>query len=217
MNDKNDMNDANEKILKDLAKRYADAHGASLLSELKDMEQQKVRYLMPRADEQIRKLAGKRTLRRKTIGWACAIAACLVLVVSIPNVLSAPPGSGGDLPGQAVPPATDWNQVQLLSFELPAEFEVSNTELDNGMTIYSLDGNAGYDNVVLTLECPPDLPESIPSIGMETIYIHGYPVPAKVDDRYKILRFENEGTLYTLSCKEDVGTLAYLYSHIVET
>jgi hypothetical protein len=222
------MDDQNDKILKEMAERYADAYGASLLSELRQMEKENVRYLMPRADEQIRKLAGRRKRRSRTIGWVAAIAACLVLVVSLPRIISTLPGPGNAAPGmsaapgmeeapsQSGSPSADWNQIQRLSFALPDEFAVSNAELDNGMTIYRLDGDAGYDNVVLTLQEPPD--RSIDDLfsGMEIVTVHGDPVPAKIDEEYKLLTFENDGTLYTLSCKDDVGTLAYLYSCIVE-
>jgi hypothetical protein len=61
-------------------------------------------------------------------------------------------------------------------------------------------------------------PESYdPFDGTETVYVDGEPVPAKVDDAYMLLTFEQDEKLYTLTSKDDLGSLAYLYERIVTT
>ena len=48
-------------------------------------------------------------------------------------------------------------------------------------------------------------------LGTEIVYIDSKAVNTKVDDGYMMLLFEKDNKLYTLSCKDDMETLTYMY------
>ena len=210
------MEDRTDILLRQIANNYAETYGRSLISEVHVMEQQNVRYMLPRADARIKKLTGGGNGFKRAIRIASTIAACFILVLTVTLVVNR---VGDETPGSDAPTSEsiglpDWTQVQPLSFVLPTEFDVDDRDIDNGMTIYRLESSdySDYDNVVLTMQDPAE--QSGTYNHMEALIVNGVSVPAKVDDNYKLITFENEGIRYTLTCEDDLGTLAYLYRSI---
>ena len=221
------MSDYREDNLKKAAELYAEAYGKSLLSEHADMQAQNVRYLTPRADDVVRKLSRvrNRAQRRRNIGVLAAVAASLVIAIAIPSIMdqtttgpstSVPssPDMAADIPsdtGPTPPPSQiDWTVMQPLSFTLPDEFKISSSELDNGMSIYRLSSNSDLypDDVVLTMQQPEG--DEV-YLDTEIVYIDSKAVNTKIDDGYMMLLFEKDEKLYTLSCRDDMGALTYMY------
>jgi hypothetical protein len=237
------MSEHDERVFKQMADAYVEHQGTSLLGEHAAMRQQNVRYAMPRADKRVKELmqTGKRRSKTPYLATA-AVAACLLLFVGsfavITNIrdvvmpgsentsVMAPsqaPETSGDA---ALPPTAaldelegdsttgrPWSELQPLDFYLPAQFSVASTKVDNGKSIYQLD-NSMHDDVVLTIEQPDAQGDW--SADMDAVIIDGKPIPAIVKDEYKLLQFEDGGALYTISCRDDLGTLSALYRSIVD-
>jgi hypothetical protein len=125
---------------------------------------------------------------------------------SAPNA-SAPNASASDAAQDS------WLELHPLDFNLPRQFTIAKTDWDNGQSVYTLD-NTPHDDVVLTIQRHE--PQSDWFTPMDSVVIDGRQVPAIIKDEYKLLRFADEGTLYTLSCRDDLGTLAHLYRSIVD-
>ena len=236
------MKESAEEKLKSAARLYAEKEGESLLAEADELQRQGVSYLTPRADRTVRELAakGRRPRRRNlTVGLAAA-AACAVFAVSMitgivgpesgdPASSDAPPPSesaapsGPTAPSEPAAPSSPTEPVGPaapagilpISFTLPADYRVKDSDFDNGVSIYRLESGRGGD-VVLTMYYENDTPGDGlgPGAGFDEIVIDGTPVPAKVTGAYKLLAFEADGRSYTLSSKDDLGALAAFYRNI---
>jgi len=233
------MKESTEEKLKSAARLYAKKEGESLLAEADEIQRQGVSYLTPRADRTVKELAAKglRPRRRKlTVGLA-ATAACAVFAVRIITGIAGPEG---DMPASsdvssppesaapsepAAPPESTAPSVPVapagilpISFTLPADYRVKDSDFDNGVSIYRLESGRGGD-VVLTMYYTNVASDdgSGPGSGFDEIVIDGTPVPAKVTGAYKLLAFEADGRSYTLSSKDDLGALAAFYRNITES
>jgi hypothetical protein len=229
------MSEHDERILKEWANIYVETYGSSLLREREALRQQNVRYATPRADRLVKELSqgqqGHKKRSKTPFFVASAAAACLVLFIGAFAVLSSistsilPQSEVAQSPEPdmgAAPEASaqgdslqsdSMAELQPLDFNLPAQFSVASTRVDQGQSIYKLD-NSLHDDVVLTMQQP--LGEDDGVAEMDSVLIDGKTVPAIVQDEYKLLRFEDGGTLYTISCRDDLGTLATLYRSIVD-
>jgi hypothetical protein len=238
------MSEHDERILKEWANTYVEAYGSGLLREREAMRQQNVRYATPRADRLVRELSqgqpgqpGQQDRKKRSkapLFVGAAAAACLVLFIgafavlgSISDVILPPSQTvdntppGATAPGENAAPGTpgatapqdSWTELKPIGFNLPSQFTVAESKFDKGQSIYKLD-NSLHDDVILTMQQPTGEDDGVAE--MDSVLIDGKAVPAIVQDEYKLLRFEDEGTLYTISCKDDLGTLATLYRSIVD-
>ena len=125
------------------------------------------------------------------------------------GVAESPTDSGA--PGESVPPGFP-QEILPISFALPAGYHVTSVELDNGMSIYELESSR-RGTVVLTMYYG-DTYANTKFAGFSEVIIDGRPVPAKVNDAYRLLAFEQDGLMYTLSSEDDLGALAAFYRSI---
>jgi hypothetical protein len=229
------MSERDDRILKEWATTYVEGFGTSLLDERATMRQQNVRYALPRADKLVRELARGRKKHKKTPLFAtAAVAACLVVLVSafvvvsnlsnsiipqtgLDSALESENGSDPEsslTPEQTAPNKEDAStELMPLDFHLPVQFAVAESKVDNGESIYKLN-NGLDDDVVLTMQQPTG--QNVWFAAMDKVVIDGASVPAVITDDYKLLQFEDDGTLYTISCRNDMGTLSALYRSIVD-
>jgi hypothetical protein len=166
----------------------------------------------------VKQLGRQRKRKSRTRTLLAAAAACLVLAVGSFAVLDNLP-LDSHAPSDSAPPPTAGNAPSSqdtlvpLSFNLPGRFTVASSMLDRGTSIYHLDDEQG-DDVVLTIQ---DASESSfgagAARGLEPITIGDITVDAKVRNEYKLLVFERDGFLYTMSCRDSLGTLIELYEH----
>ncbi|MDR1422604.1 MAG: hypothetical protein LBI64_07060 [Coriobacteriales bacterium] len=170
--------------------------------------------------------------RRRLPFIVSAAAACLVLFIGVLAVLTnlsmftslspdatqnpAADPSSTSLPPALSPEQDSWSELRPLGFRLPVQFSVARTDWDNGQSIYVLD-NTLHDDVVLTIQ-QPFAPggQNDWSAEMDYVIIDGTTIPAVIRDEYKLLQFENEGAIYTISCRDDLATLASLYRSMVD-
>jgi hypothetical protein len=240
--------DNREEKLKRAARLYAKKDGESLLEEAEKIRSQKVSLVTPRADKTVRDLIakGRRQKRRKALVGVGAAAACIVLVLLVVGV-GLPGGGGFPTPGGQAgsgssdsPDSSDSSsgagnpggsdaatgtkilppgEMLPISFTLPADYMVYDSELDNGMSVYRLE-SVDYGSVVLTMYYETDPTGGAKADayeGFDEVIIDGTPVPAKVRDTYKLLAFDIDGMSYTLSSEDDLGSLAAFYRSIAES
>ncbi len=224
------MTDRDDKVYKKWADGYVEQYGQTLLNEQKMLDEQRISYAMPHADARIRQLAKesrrgtrlKRSKRSRRAPFFAAAAALLLVFIGASTVwtlMNTPlldvlaPSQGSSTQGSPTDtgPTNSSDTIRPLDFTLPAQFSVASVEWDNGETIYHLD-NRLYDDAVLTIREPER--DTSWMQGLDEIIIDGTAVPAKLRDEYKLLTFVNGGTLYTISCRDDIETLSTLYRSI---
>ena len=163
-----------------------------------------------------------------------AAAACLVFVAvyfGVPALTqissSAPPNAASQGPGISGP-GTSGPQIAAqmlpLSFELPADYRMAASDYDNGMTLYTLESQERGD-VVLTMFPADEQPAGDAAYGgaafggsatsTKKLIIDGDAVPAFLDEAFMLLVFEYDDVYYTLSSRDDLGSLAAFYRSIV--
>jgi hypothetical protein len=217
-------------VFKRLADSYVERQGSKLLNEQDALRQQNLKYATPRANKLVKNLVrggkdrgmGARRNKRPLFATAAA-AACLVLLIGAFAVFTnrgtvafLKPDSAQNPTLNSSAPSTlqdSWSILQPLDFNLPSQFSVVNTDWDNGQSIYKLNSTM-HDDVVLTIQQWGGQDDWY--TPMDRVTIDGRAVPATIKDEYKLLRFVDEGALYTISCRDDLGTLANLYRSIVD-
>jgi hypothetical protein len=237
------MTNSDDKVFKELADRYVEIDGQFLLQEQRALEEQRISYPTPRSDAQIRLLVGghKKSKKAPILAIAAALLVAFIgasavflqygeqLFPSLTPSQNAPadgdvtdviPGdSGGATPdGQGtssdgLSDSPGAAQLHPINFELPAQFSVADSKLDNGETIYHLD-NSKNDDVVMTIKDAGAKTSSEQTGNLDEVYIDGTVVTAKLRDEFKLLTFESDGAIYTISCRDDIGTLSNLYRSI---
>ncbi|MDR1358615.1 MAG: hypothetical protein LBJ48_04600 [Coriobacteriales bacterium] len=226
------MKQLSENDARRVAEAWVEQYGMSLLAEGETMRAQGVSYPTPRADKVVRRVPSQQSRqqsrparharhRQTALITTLAAAACLLLVVwvaSIPSLMAPPSTSSSDATLDSLAPAPVGAKLPL-SFDLPADYRVAASDYDNGMSVYALESET-RSAVVLTMyptsEQPADATERENSFAtMEEVLIDGKPVPAKIDLSYSMLTFEHEGVHYTVSNRDDMGTLAAFYRSIV--
>lgn len=111
--------------------------------------------------------------------------------------------SEGAAPSESRPSAT--GQILPLSFSLPAQFTVSKVEQDYEKTVYYLE-DENRDPVVMTLELSGDR-SAFEQLTPVTLAGTGREAYAHSGQGYQMLCFEEQGILYTLTCRHDINTL----------
>jgi hypothetical protein len=187
--------------------------------------------------------SGPAKRRRTAMFTALAAAACLVIVAWIAGVpsLVAPPstspsdvvnsGDGANSGGATIDsPASPSDETKIpISFDLPAGYRVAGSDYDNGVSLYTL-ASTRRNDVVLAMYRENEQQTDAAAVAADTaataeggasfvptdeVLIDGTAVPAKVDEAYMLLTFEHGGVQYTLSNRDDMGTLAAFYRAIV--
>lgn len=108
-------------------------------------------------------------------------------------------------------PAEPAPELLPLTFTLPDNFRVTDSELDNGKSVYYL-SNAFFDDVVMTMELDSD--ENV-FAELSPLEINGQPVYYKYTSDFSVMAFEKRGITYVLTCKYDVNTLVPLAEAIL--
>lgn len=210
------MTDHDDEVFKRWADGYVDQYGRTLLQEQRNLDERAVDYATPRADARIRMLTGQRSKPKRT---PLFVAAAALLVAFIGAGAALFPlfshTEDGFAPSQSADvvsnPAGGDDTIHELDFVLPTRFSVASVESDRGETIYHLDNDL-YDDAVLTIKDSGK--DDGRSRDIDTIMLDGTPVPAKLRDEYKLLTFTDGGLDYTISCRDDIATLASLYRSI---
>ena len=210
--------DEKEKLLQDLARRYTEGYGKSLLEERANLEQDGDIYPAKNLERRVMRAVRPRKLR-VYLGTAAAMAAILALVVIGSYILpqarfpgasdSAPPPSDAASDTQASAPSS--SDAIPLSFAVPVGFTKSGFEQDNEKSIYYFDDSM-KDNVVLTMEKSSQSPDTA---GMTTLNINGSTAYASVQEGYSLLTFNKDGVLYELTCRYDINTLTLFGNEIL--
>lgn len=205
-----------EELYRWMAVEYAERYGAEVKEEQARIEREGAPYLSPGLD---RKVMGRiaRMRRGRYIRTAALTAAGLLILLLTPALwtLTGP----GPAPSSAVSdggtsPSVDGGTIPYLiplSFTLPPEFQVGDTKLDNGKSVYYL-SNRWLDDVVMTLEVSE---EGVFRDGLTQIEIGGVMTYGMSGPDYCLLTFEKEEVVYVLTCKHDINTLVSLGQSIL--
>ncbi|MDR1798176.1 MAG: hypothetical protein LBR44_12230 [Clostridiales Family XIII bacterium] len=202
--------------MKRIAGRWAELEGQRLLAERDALNRDGVRLLLPRADAQVQQLLRRpkpnRAQRRRRM-WT-AIAACLAVYLILPHALLAARDAGGaSAPQDAASTSSAAAEPIPIPFHVPEHYAVLSASMDNGVGVYYIAHEDG-DDVVVTV-APEEEGAAAPGEVMpDEVEIDGETVAAAVTPDYKMLSFEKGGDVYTLSCREDMGTLAALYREL---
>lgn len=195
--------DEQEKLYKQLADEYVKAYGEELIKQngLNAMPENMLERL--RAET----LKKKRSSRRFA-GLVTALAACVVLAIALPSLITDDGGKG------AVPPEetnASADRIIPLSFSLPDNLSVSESKLDQKKSIYILEDEFD-DDVVLVMEIPE---QKLDVSGMTKLAINGKPAYALSSSGYNLVTFFDGGILYTLTCEQDLATILDLGASIL--
>ena len=209
-------------VYRQLARRYADAMGTEWLMEQQKLSEQGIGYLTPRADEKVALLTGqkKRTGRRIYIPVLATVAAVVLLVVGLQTLLQRSPQSGSQVQDEGSGITSDQNKpvqpdadlILPLTFIPPADLMVSYSEYDNGQTIYIFASHT-YGDTVLTME-PRENRDGKRYDNMKTLSLDGCEVLSKIDRDSRVIVFDYDGILYTLSSRYSTDVLVLLHHAI---
>lgn len=196
------MNDIEmERLYRDMAASYSESCGARLKRELAELEASGS-GLATEAFE--RRLRGRlRARRRRTAVWISVAAACVILLVLLPALpgrlrVSAPPHALLDEPGQY--------DVIPLGFSLPEGFAVTEVEQDREKTVYYLSVPLS-EGIVMTLERASG---PIPAEGLVRVPLDGKQAYGLETGDYGILLVQDDGILYTMTCRRGMDRLLEL-------
>lgn len=193
-----------EPLFRELAVRYAETEGRLLRQELDAANS--LPYYTPALDRKIHRLARGRNSGRILLGVASA-AACLLAVLTVPSLLR---NSGASDTPPGTSHAGETPALIPLSFSLPENLSVADTELDNGQSVYYL-SDSYEDNVVMTLEKT----DFEPGEGLTAIRVNGSAAYTRETADYQLLTFRKDGVLYTLTCRYELNTLLNLGEQIL--
>ncbi len=192
--------DEQESLFRHLAEQYTKQYGANLREEL---EQLPPAPETPRLDRKLKR--GQQTHKRmRWLPGLVAAVACLALVLLIPSLLDRTPPSDSD-------PSSDTPSSIILASLLPPNLSLTNTEQDQGYTIYYLDDQY-QDDVVLTLAKAEGAPTTE---GMHPIDLDGQVAYGIATADYSLLTFDQDGLRYELTCRYDLNTLLDLGAALV--
>lgn len=189
--------------LRALARRYAEQSGTQLNREIASVQSQGAVWNTSRLDRRV--LTRRRT--RNAVIATLAAAACVALVFISPivqNLTSTPPSA--DAQGYVMRDPSAEYEIIPLGFTLPANLTESGFTQDYEKSVYTLSDNL-LDDVVLTLEPYTD---SALFASLAPLTIDGGGVYYTSTADFKLLTFEKDGVLYTMSCKYDINTLINL-------
>ena len=195
-----------EALFKELAQRYAEEDGRLLNEERAACDD--IVTLTPSLDTRVQKgiSANKRARNRWMISLAAAAA---VMVLLMPGLLRniQPKTDNSGMNHETV----ETRQLIPLDFILPQNLSVTDTKLDRGQSVYTLENTTG-DDVVMTLEKNAGLPD-VTELRSVTINGQGAYAVQKAD--YQFLVFEKGGVTYTLTCRYQLDTLVSLGKNIL--
>lgn len=196
-----------EKLLKDMAQKYAESYGRELSDEMSRLsssgEPYPTKNLEKRVMKQVRPQNRARNLRIIT-----ATAAALLFIIAgiriLQPVLSETPDSLGESPLEGF-------EAIALSFAVPEGFTQSGFEQDREKSVYYFEDSLS-DDVVLTMEKSAEKPNTA---GLTKLHINGSEAYASSGNGYSLLTFNKDGVLYELTCRYDVNTLMYFGNEIL--
>ena len=198
-----------EDIYRHIAEEYTKSTGETLQQERDNLPpgsaaSPRLDALVPR---RIRTLKNQKILRISGLA-----AACLLILLVFPLVRFIQ-GSNTDKISESQAESQAPSEAELipLSFSLPANFQVSHTELDQGASIYHLT-DSKEDNVVMQMEYA-DTAEPV-FASLKPLQIDGNQAYGLSTADYKILTFVHGDILYTLTCRYDVSTLIDISKNI---
>jgi hypothetical protein len=198
-----------ENALREIAGRYAEQYGEELLREL---AQREVPDADPLATQRLewrvkQKIASEKRKPYKRV--AVALAACFALLLVTPQLFRL----SNEAPVSAAPAASESADAPSSSFEiiplsaqLPEGFTQIGFEQDNEKSVYYL-SDQFQDDVVVTLEASITPPETT---GLTPLSLGETEAYGAQEDGYSLLTFQNDGVLYTLTCRHDINTLLRL-------
>jgi len=200
-----------ENIYEHIAKEYTDYTS--------EMLQRESQSLPPFPDETINRLDNRvasqiRTLKiRRFTRLAGLAAACLLLVLAVPLVYMLQNTGNKRSADSSSESAAAESSAELipLSFSLPDNFTVSDSKIDNGVSVYYLT-DTHADDVVLQLEYTDTATPVFDSLKPVTIAgneAYGYAAGS-----FKMISFIHGDILYTLTCKYDINTLISISKNI---
>ena len=204
-----------EKLFKDLARRYTEGYGKAMQEERNQLEQNGAAYHTENLERRVMQAVRPRK-RRLYIGTIAAIAAILVLVVVgtqlLPFADNPAPSNSAQISSQPSASSSPAGfEVIPLSFAVPAGFTKSGFEQDNEKSVYYFDDTM-KDNVVLTMEKSGRAPDPA---GMTRLSINGSAAYAVSGEGYSLLTFNKGGVLYELTCQYDINTLTRFGNEIL--
>lgn len=193
-----------------IARQYAEHEGEKLKQAARTLPEQPT----PALDARVK--GGVRALKRqKVLSITGAVAAAAVVAfLLLPNRVQKPPAGSEALrptPGFSADSPAAPAEMLPLGFKLPESFSVANAELDNGMTVYTLE-NEMDERVMLTMKKSGDVRDvsGLRRYEINSSYAYG----AYYAD-YSLLTFEQNGIDYELTCKYDLNTLIDLSKSIL--
>lgn len=228
------MENYNEnELLKRMARQYAEHYGGLLVAENAELERQGFAPATPWLDKKVSRIGKTHSLRRYA-GGLSALAAAVLIALMIPRLLSlyengitAPDAAATAAPSLSAPsPAAESAapaapsqapredsapELLPLTFALPDNFSVADSELDNGKSVYYL-ADTGLDDVVMTMELDSG---GDAFAGLTPVDINGGTVYYKYTRDFSVMAFEKSGITYVLTCKYDVNTLVPLAEAIL--
>jgi hypothetical protein len=195
-------------IFREIADIYEKRYGSELITEAEKLNEQGASEsemrLKQRLFEQIRAQEAKRK-RRIYMSVIVAAAACIILFISVPNMLdygsesavSAPVASLGDPVSYEVIP---------LSADLPYGFVQAGFEQDREKSVYYIE-DIYSDDVVLTIE---ESEETIDDSRLTYVSLGDTDAYGTTTGSYSLLTFKRDSVLYTMTCRYDINTLVRL-------
>lgn len=208
----------NEDIYKKLAETYMDSLGSELMAEHEDIKNtpipvERTDYLVQKGIKQPAKSNISRIFNAK---WAAGIAAALVILIAIPfvyqTITNYPQTSDINQEEEAASEGIPSAELLPLSFNLPSNLSVTDSKLDNGVSIYYL-ADKFLDDIVLQMQ--PAGNADLDTSSLQQIEINGKHAYAGSFSDYNILEFEEDGISYSLTCKHDINTLISLSKNIL--
>jgi len=201
------MENNSDKLFKRMASTYADLYGQAQKRDHELLNAQNTRYITPRMDGTIGEIIKKKKKRTTSI-WISTIAAAACFVIAV-TALSGLWAKQGSLETEDTAPGDQDSVVMRegfisMSFDTGPQYHISDTDYDNGKSIYYVD-NTALDNIVMILEkSDEDFKEYQKLTRMSVAGVIAYGI-YRAD--YSLLAFERGGIYYTLTCGYDIRTL----------
>lgn len=200
-----------EDIYRHIAKEYTEYAGQKLSQEKESLPPEQKDSITRLDDLVTRRI--KFLKKQKMIHLTGFAAACLLLILLFPvfRYIQRDDGKSGNTASDSAAHEPPKEEVIPLSFSLPDNFEVAQTEIDQGVSIYYLN-NTYDDPVVMQMEYM-DTAEPVFN-HLQPVHIKGRPAYGLAAADYKILTFVHDNILYTLTCEYDINTLVSISENI---
>ena len=195
-----------EALFKELAQRYVEEDGRLLNEER--AAQKDIVTLTLALDKRVQKgTSAKKQTRNRWI--VSLVAAAAVMVLLMPGLLRN--FRTKDNHSGVQNETMETQQLIPISFTLPQNLSVADSNLDRGQSVYALDNTDG-DHVVMALEKNAGLPDIT---ELRSVTINGQEAYALQRADYQFLVFEKDNVTYTLTCRYQIDTLVSLGKNIL--